>query len=146
MRSVADRIRHAISFEIIGLALVTPLGAWTFHMPVHDIAVVSVVSATIAMAWNVAYNYLFDLVLQRTAGTTEKSMRARVCHAVLFEVGLLAVLMPFIAWYLGISLWHALVMDLAFALFYMVYAFLFNWAYDRMFPLPEWTARSPDMR
>jgi uncharacterized membrane protein len=34
-------------------------------------------------------------------------------------------------------------MDLAFAVFYVVYAFLFNLAYDRVFPLPEWeTARS----
>ena len=48
------------------------------------------------------------------------------------------VLMPFIAWYLGISLWQAFVMDVAFALFYLVYAFVFNWAYDRLFPLPEW--------
>ena len=26
-------------------------------------------------------------------------------------------------------------MDVAFAAFYMVYAFTFNWAYDRVFPL-----------
>ncbi|MEQ9476658.1 chlorhexidine efflux transporter, partial [Marinovum algicola] len=52
---------------------------------------------------------------------------------------------PFIAWYLGISLWQAFVMDVSFALFYMVYAFGFNWAYDRLFPLPEWkTAQASD--
>jgi uncharacterized membrane protein len=62
----------------------------------------------------------------------------RIAHAVLFEVGLLIVLMPFIAWYLGISLLHALVMDISFALFYMGYAFVFNFAYDKAFPLPEW--------
>lgn len=140
MRSVSDRIRHAISFEIIGLLLVTPLGALAFHMPIHDIGVVSLVSATIATAWNFAYNYMFDVALQRMTGTTEKSGLVRVYHAVLFELGLLAVLMPFIAWYLGVSLWQAFVMDLSFALFYMVYAFVFNWAYDRIFPLPEWKA------
>jgi uncharacterized membrane protein len=46
--------------------------------------------------------------------------------------------MPFIAWYLGVSLWQALVMDLFFVAFYLVYAFAFNWAYDKLFPLPEW--------
>lgn len=61
----------------------------------------------------------------------------RVAHAVLFEVGLLAVLMPFIAWYLGVSLLQALLMDASFALFYMVYAFAFNWAYDRVYPVQE---------
>ena len=48
------------------------------------------------------------------------------------------VLLPFIAWYLGISPWQALVMDAGFAVFYVVYALAFNWAYDRLFPLPEW--------
>ncbi len=138
MRSVSDRIRHAISFEIIGLLLVIPLGTWVFHMPMHDIGIVSLVSATIATAWNFIYNYVFDLVRQRMAGTTEKNGLVRVYHAVFFEVGLLIVLIPFIAWYLKISLWDAFVMDISFALFYMIYAYAFNWAYDRLFPLPEW--------
>jgi len=146
VRTFADRARHAISFEILGLALVTPLGAWAFDMPLHDIGIVSIVSATIATAWNFAYNYLFDLVLQRATGTTEKSVVMRICHAILFEVGLLTVLMPFIAWYLGISLCQALVMDLSFALFYMVYAFIFNWAYDRLFPLPEWNVETREIQ
>ncbi|WP_420963635.1 PACE efflux transporter [Brucella sp. IR073] len=138
MRSVSDRIRHALSFEIIGLLLVTPLGALAFHMPMHDIGMVSLVSATIATTWNFVYNYLFDVVLQRLSGTTEKGAFMRVFHAVLFESGLLVVLMPFIAWYLGVSFWQAFIMDVSFALFYMGYAFVFNWAYDRIFPLPEW--------
>ena len=28
-------------------------------------------------------------------------------------------------------------MDLGFAGFYLVYAFVFNWAYDVVFPIPE---------
>lgn len=138
MRTVADRIRHALSFEIIGLILVIPLGAWVFAMPAEDIGVVGVVSATVATAWNYLYNLGFDHVMQRTRGTTQKTTAIRVAHAILFELGLLIVLMPFIAWYLNVSLAHALVMDVSFALFYVVYAFVFNWYYDRLFPLPEW--------
>ncbi|SDG85691.1 PACE efflux transporter [Pelagibacterium luteolum] len=138
MRTAWDRVRHALFFEIFGLILVVPLGAVVFAMPLHDIGVVGVVSATIAMAWNYVYNLMFDTVLKRTTGTTLKSLRLRVLHAVLFELGLLIVLMPFIAWYLGITLLHALIMDIAFALFYMGYAFVFNLAYDKVFPLKEW--------
>jgi uncharacterized membrane protein len=138
MRTTRDRIRHALSFEIIGLALVTPLGAWAFGMPMHDIGVVSLVSATIATIWNYIYNLGFDRVMQRLRGSTAKTGLIRVLHAVLFETGLLLALMPPIAWYLGISLWQAFLLDVSFALFYMVYAFVFNWAYDRVFPLPEW--------
>lgn len=138
MRSTSDRIRHAVSFEILALFLVTPLGAWVFSLPLTDIGVVSVGSATIAMLWNYVYNIGFDRAMQRIAGSTYKSVPIRVMHAVLFEAGLLLVLAPFIAWYLGVGLWHAVVMDVSFSLFYLVYAFVFNWSYDRLFPLAEW--------
>ncbi len=64
MRTLSDRIRHAISFEVIGLLLVTPLGALAFHMPLEHIGVVTVVSATIATAWNFVYNVGFDMALR----------------------------------------------------------------------------------
>ncbi|MEI2808368.1 PACE efflux transporter [Albidovulum sp.] len=136
MRTTLDRMRHAISFELIGLLLVTPLGSLAFGMPVHDIGVVAIVGATIATLWNYLFNLLFDHALLRITGTARKSLPLRVAHAILFEAGLLAVLLPFIAWYLGISLVQAFVMDLSFALFYLAYAFAFNWAYDVIFPLP----------
>ncbi|WP_028745588.1 PACE efflux transporter [Rhizobium mesoamericanum] len=138
MRKAADRIRHAISFELIGLALVTPLGAVGFGMPVADIGVIGVVGATVATVWNYIYNLGFDHLMQRLTGGTQKSVAMRVLHAVMFEIGLLLALLPMIAWYLGISILQALMMDVSFALFYMVYAFVFNWAYDQIFPLPDW--------
>ncbi|SEH78911.1 Uncharacterized membrane protein [Rhizobium tibeticum] len=138
MRKAADRIRHAISFELIGLALVTPLGALAFGMPIADIGVVAIAGATLATMWNYIYNFGFDHLMQRLTGSTRKSVGIRVAHAVMFEVGLLLALLPMIAWYLGVNIIHALMMDVSFALFYMVYAFVFNWAYDRVFPLPDW--------
>ena len=138
MRSPLDRIRHALSFELIALLLVTPLGALLFHQPLYEMGVVTVVSATIATGWNLFYNSVFDRVLMRTHGTTLKTTRQRVVHTVLFEAGLLTVLMPFIAWYLGVTLGQAFTMDVSFSAFYAVYAFVFNWGYDRVFPLPEW--------
>ena len=142
MRSTIDRVRHALTFESVGLALIIPLGSFVFHIPMHDIGVLSLVSATLATLWNFVYNYLFDVTMQRRLGTTEKTGVLRVLHAVLFEAGLLVVLIPFIAWYLAVSLWQAFVMDLSFALFYLVYAFVFNFAYDKLFPLPEWSAKT----
>jgi uncharacterized membrane protein len=140
MRTTADRIRHAISFEIIGILIATPLGAFVFQLHAGDSAVIVVGSATVAMLWNYLYNLGFDHALKALGRSTEKTFTLRIAHAVLFEIGLLLMLMPLIALYLGITLWEAFVMDLAFALFYMGYALVFNWAYDRMFPLPEWQA------
>ncbi len=142
MRTTRDRIRHAISFEIIGLAIFTPLASFVFGIPVEHVGVVGVVSATIATGWNYVYNLGFDHLMQKFYGSTRKTVALRVAHAALFELGLLMVLLPFIAWYLGVTIWHALVMDIAFALFYLVYAFFFNLAYDRIFPLPEWQKKA----
>lgn len=138
MRSTPDRVRHAISFELIGLALITPLGALAFELPVLDIGVVGIASATIATIWNYLYNLGFDHAMQRFIGSTRKTLACRVLHAVLFEVGLVAVLMPQIAWYLEIGLLQAFLLDVSFSLFYMVYAFVFNCAYDWLFPSPAW--------
>jgi hypothetical protein len=35
-----------------------------------------------------------------------------------------------------VSLWEALVMDLGLVVFFLVYTFVFNWAFDAVFGLP----------
>ncbi|TPG53781.1 PACE efflux transporter [Roseomonas nepalensis] len=138
MRSTRDRIRHAVLFEVIGLALIIPLGTLLFGLPASEMGVIGVGSALAATAWNYVYNLGFDHAMQRRAGHTRKSLPLRVAHAVLFETGLLVILLPPIAWYLGISLAQAFVMDIAIAAFYVAYAFVFNLAYDQAFPLQSW--------
>lgn len=137
MRKTGDRIRHAISFEIISLAIITPLGAWVFGLPMLEMGVVGVGSAMIATLWNYLFNLGFDHALLRWRGTVAKSFRIRIVHAILFEAGLLGVLIPFIAAYLGVSLWEAFLLDVSLAGFFLVYAFVFNWAYDHIFPVVE---------
>lgn len=140
MRNTFDRIRHTISFEIIGLLVATPIGVWLFEMPLEDIGAVVIVGATIATVWNYIYNLIFDHALMHFTGEVRKTIPMRIAHAILFEVGLLIALMPFIAWHLQISLLEALVIDASFALFYIVYAFIFNWVYDRIFPVSSLAA------
>ncbi|KQP51610.1 PACE efflux transporter [Methylobacterium sp. Leaf106] len=138
MRSTRDRIRHALLFELFGLALIVPFGTVLFGLHASDMGVIGIGSALIATAWNYVYNLGFDRAMQRLVGHTRKSLLLRVGHAVLFEAGLLMILLPPIAWYLGIGLAQAFFMDLAIAVFYVVYAFVFNLTYDRAFPLPNW--------
>jgi uncharacterized membrane protein len=138
MRSTRDRIRHAILFELVGLSLMIPLGTVLFGLHASVMGVIGVGSALAATAWNYVYNLGFDRTMQRLAGHTRKSLSLRAMHAVLFEAGLLVILLPPIAWYLGIGLVEAFYMDLAIAAFYVAYAFVFNLAYDRAFPLRDW--------
>jgi len=90
------------------------------------------------MAWNYLYNLVFDHALKALHRSTDKSVPMRVLHAVLFELGLTALLLPSSPSIPASDCGTRLVMDMALALFYVVYAFAFNWGYDRLFPLPEW--------
>jgi uncharacterized membrane protein len=136
MRTSSDRFRHTILFELISLAIVLPAGSWLFGLRLEQMGVIGVGSSIVATLWNYAYNLGFDHFMLRVTGSTAKSFLVRVGHALLFEAGLLVILLPAIAWYLGIGLIEAFIMDIAIAAFYVVYAFVFNLAYDRVFPVP----------
>ena len=141
MRTTSDRIRHAILFEVFGLILMIGGGVLLTGFDVHALGVIGVVSSIVATLWNYAYNWMFDRAMLRLRGSTLKTHPIRALHAVLFEAGLLVLLLPFVAWMLGVSLWQAFLFDLAIAIFYVVYGYAFNWAYDRVFPSPEMKAR-----
>ncbi|MHA6344233.1 PACE efflux transporter [Roseivivax sp. CAU 1761] len=134
MRSTADRIRQAVSFELIGILIVTPLFAWAFAHPAGEMGVLVVLGATAATVWNYLFNLGFDHLLHWRRGDVRKTLPLRIAHAVLFEATLLVLLLPLFAWWLDVSLISALIMEISFAGFYLVYAFVFTWAYDTVFP------------
>ncbi|MBU2961190.1 PACE efflux transporter [Citreicella sp. C3M06] len=134
MRSTSERLFHAITFEIFGILLVVPLGALAFGLHLTTVGLLSITLASIATLWNYAYNIVFDRALLRWRGDLRKTPALRVLHAVLFEAGLLMVSLPLIALSLGVGLIEALLMEAGLALFYLVYAFVFNWGWDKAFP------------
>lgn len=135
MRPFRDRVRHALSFEAVALAIFIPGSALLFGQPLEHMGFIGIASATIATLWNFVYNWGFDRAMLRLRGGVQKTLAIRVVHTLLFEAGLVVMLIPMIAWYLGIGLWAALLMDVAIVIFYLVYGFLFNLAYDRVFPI-----------
>ncbi len=137
MRTTMDRIRHTVGFELIGLVIFAPLASWLFGFALHQMGLIGAVASLVAAVWNYVYNLMFDKTMLRLTGQVRKSGPVRVLHAVLFELGLLIVFLPSVAWYLDIGLIDALMMDIAIAGFYMVYALAYNWAYDAVFPIPE---------
>lgn len=137
MRTKKDRIRHTLSFEIVGLLIFAPLASFVFGFELHTMGIMAVVGSIIATVWNYYYNILFDNAMMKWRGKVQKTVLIRVLHALLFEGGLLLLFLPIIAVYLNISLWEAFKMDIAMATFYLIYAFVFNWVYDRVFPIPN---------
>lgn len=136
MRTVKDRIRHTLGFEIIGLIIFVPLASWLFGFDIQSIGLIAVAASIIATLWNYFYNLLFDHSMLKLRSNVHKTVPLRMLHAFLFEGGLLLLFLPIIAWHLGISLWQAFLMDITMATFYLVHAFVYNWIYDNVFPIP----------
>lgn len=95
----------------------------------------AVVASTLAIVWNVTFNHLFEKWEARQSVKGRSAMR-RVVHAMGFEGGLALALIPLMAWWFGVSLWEATLMEAGLLLFFLVYTYLFNWAFDRIFGLP----------
>jgi uncharacterized membrane protein len=127
-KSVSERFFQALLFEVLAIAICAPLGAWLLGYPLAHIGWLTLMISLIAMGWNMLFNLMFDRV-QRRAGF-DRTVVARAVHAVLFEVGLLLAIVPLAAWWLGIGLWQAFVLDIGISLFFLPYTFFFNWTYD----------------
>ena len=138
MRKKWDRIRQAVGFEVIGVLLFVPIANWALGFSFQQLGILAVVMSVIATVWNYVYNLGFDHLLLRLKKRVHKNTIERVVHAVGFEGGLLMVSLPLVALWLNIGLWQAFIMDIGFAAFYLVYAFVYNWIYDKVFPLPGW--------
>ncbi len=143
MRTTKDRIRQAISFELIGLLLSVPLATFVFGFDAGKTGVLGAVGATLATIWNYLFNLMFDHSLKRLTGSTRKSLKVRFLHAISFEFGLMLAFLPIIAWLMDIGLLEALIVDIAFVVFYLFYAFVFTWCYDTLFPDSDLKANTP---
>ena len=135
MRTHRDRIRHAVGFEMIALLLSIPIMSFFFSFDIKDIGVIAIVGSIMATIWNYGFNIVFDKGMVRFKRSTFKTPAIRVLHVLLFESGLLMLYLPMVAWYLGISLWQAFIMDASLVGFYLFYNLSYNWAYDKIFPI-----------
>lgn len=135
VQGLKRKIVYVISFELIAIALASTLLRWLSDSPVATAGITAVASSAIAMAWNYVYNLLFEAWEARQA-RKGRSLLRRAVHAIGFEAGLVTMLVPLFAWVLGVSLLAALVLNAAMIVFFLVYAFLFNLAFDRVFGLP----------
>lgn len=136
-RSLLDRLRQIALFEIGGLLLISPPFIWLSGVPAMDSIGLLLILALIAALWNGGYNTLFDAIEGRLTGRTadRRPWPLRVAHAMGFEGGLLLLTLPVIVLWTRMDWLSALVADIGLALAYVVYAFGFNLAYDRMFPI-----------
>ncbi|WP_146177586.1 PACE efflux transporter [Glaciimonas sp. PCH181] len=122
------RILHAILFEVGALVILVPLMSYGFGMDLFHFGALALILALCAMGCNMFYNHVFEWFETRYGWI--RTVPVRIGHTLGFEVCFMAVALPITAWWMNISVIDALMLDLVFSVFFMLYAFCFNWVYD----------------
>lgn len=135
MQGLKRRVVYITLYEGIAIVAASAGLALMSGQGVGHSGVLAVIASVIAVLWNLGFNALFELWESRQA-VRGRSVKRRIAHAVGFEGGLVFFLVPIFAWWLGVSLWEALVMDLGLVVFFLGYTFVFNWVFDAVFGLP----------
>lgn len=133
-------VLQAVLYEAFAIAFVTPALSFMFSEPASSTVGLAVVMSSIALGWNYVFNTLFERWEARQL-VRGRSFARRLMHGVGFEGGLVAILVPVVAFWLQTSLLGALLANLSLLVFFFVYAIVFTWAFDRVFGLPESAAQ-----
>lgn len=136
MQGSRRKVVQALLYELVAIAFVSPLIAWAFDESMAHSGALALLLSLIAMAWNMLFNALFERWEARQACRT-RNLTRRLLHAGGFEGGLAIILIPVMAWWLEISALTALLADLGLLVFFFFYAFVFQWAFDLLFGVPN---------
>jgi uncharacterized membrane protein len=129
-KKLGERVLHAVLYEACAMALLVPLASLLMNESVLHMGALALMMSTAAMLWNMLFNALFDR-FERARGL-KRTVAVRCVHALLFEGGLVVMLVPLAAWWLNVSYWQAFLLDLGFFAFFLPYTYVFNWLYDHL--------------
>lgn len=135
MQGIKRKVVYVTLYEVIAIACSSVALAALADRGLGQASAAAVAASVIAVVWNLVFNTLFERWESRQA-TRGRSVGRRVAHAIGFEGGLIFTLVPLFAWWLDISLWQAFVLDLGLIVFFLIYTFTFNLAFDKVFGLP----------
>lgn len=135
MTPARRKLVYAVSFEALGTLVASAYLLIVSEASAGSSLALSILTATIALCWSYVFNTGFEAweALQSVKG---RSLRRRTAHALLFEGGLVLICIPVMAWWLGVTLWQALVYEAGLIVLFIVYTYLFTWGFDRVFGLP----------
>ena len=140
-KSLSERVLHALLFEGLAVLLFSPLVALVSGKSLAHSGALTLMMSFVAVLWNMAFSAGFE-ALERSRGW-RRTLRLRLAHACLFEVGLIVALVPMIAWWMQVDLLQALLLDIGLVLLFLPYTLMFNWLYDSYRPqvVACWRAR-----
>jgi uncharacterized membrane protein len=136
MQGKTRKVVQAILYEIIAILLTSPFFALGFGESASSSSLLAVAISTIALIWNMIFNSLFEYWEARQKDR-RRTLGRRVLHAIGFEGGLVFFLVPLMAWWLHIPIWQAGLAEGGLIVFFLIYAFIFQYLFDKVFGVPN---------
>lgn len=136
MRPALRKIIYAVAFETGGILMATAALRLMSDAGNAKSFSLAVVSAAIALTWSFVFNTMFEAWETRQT-TKGRSLMRRTVHAALFEGGLVLILLPATAWWLSTTIWLAFTYEAVLIALFLIYAWAFTWAFDKLLGLPN---------
>lgn len=135
MKPARRKIVYAASFETLGTLVASAYLWFVSEASPTSSFVLSVLTATIALCWSYLFNTIFEAWEARQP-IKGRSLKRRAAHALLFEGGLVLICIPIMAWWLQVGYFAALAYEVGLIALFIIYTYLFTWAFDQVFGLP----------
>ncbi|MDB5982375.1 MAG: hypothetical protein JWQ69_3390 [Pseudomonas sp.] len=135
MQGPTRKVLQAVLYETGGVLFLAPALSLMYDEGLVYSGALSVLMSTSALLWNMIFNYGFEYWEARQAQRS-RTFGRRLMLSLGYEGSLTLMLVPLIAWWLHLSWMAALATNLGLFVFFFFYAFVFQWAFDRLFDVP----------
>lgn len=136
MHPILRRVIYVGGYEILSvLFTVFVLGGMLGHSG-GQATLTAILLSTTATIWNYAWNTLFERA-ERRFGWTGRGVLVRLGHAFGYEGGVLVFTIPLVAFMLKVSLVEAFMIEASLLVFFLVFTYVYSWAFDKLVGLPE---------
>ncbi|WP_277560425.1 PACE efflux transporter [Acinetobacter beijerinckii] len=136
MQGIKRRVTYVFFYEIFSFFICAILLAMLSGTSMSHTGPLSILIAVIAVTVNFFYNYVFEMWEKQQISKT-RTVKRRVAHAIGFQLVLITILIPLIAWWMQISLIKAFLLDFSLMILIPCYTFVYNYFFDHIFGLPN---------
>ena len=136
MQGTKRRVIYVFFYEVLSFFICAMILAALSGTTLSHTGPLSILIAVIAVTVNFFYNYVFELWEKRQVSKT-RTVKRRVAHAIGFQLVLITILIPLIAWWMQISLVKAFLLDFSLMIIIPCFTFIYNYLFDFIFGLPS---------
>lgn len=136
MQGTKRRVTYVFFYEVFSFFICAMVLAVLSDTSISHTGPLSILIAVIAVTINYFYNHVFEMWEKKQISKKRTVMR-RVVHAIGFQIVLVMILIPLIAWWMQISLIKAFLLDFSLMVLIPCYTFVYNYLFDHIFDLPS---------